>query len=151
LNDPNAEVRRIAVGVVASFPDCVSASELSGALFDCEWQVRREAAIALSRFSSDESTTTLLVRALEDEYWQVTKEAIQSLGQIKANIPHPIRPYGSHAVADVRIATAVALGEMRATECIADLKSLSEDPDTGVQKAARRALEQINSPGKVKT
>lgn len=145
LNDADPEVRKIAVGAVSFFQEPATNPDLLRTLFDEDWQVRRESAIALSRFPS-EGTVVALTGALDDTHWQVTKEALLSLGKLRAGGSAPLAWFLSHEIADVRIAAATALGDCRVDTAVTELEALLNDPDTGVQKAARRALERLNDP-----
>ena len=51
-------------------------------LKDKSWHVRREAAVALSRFADDERVVDALIGALKDKNWQVRRDAAISLGDI---------------------------------------------------------------------
>jgi HEAT repeat protein len=65
---------------------------------------------------------------------------------VSAPVAASLIPFLSHAVADVRIAAATALGESGDKAAALQLEALIRDPDTGVQKAAHRALERLNHP-----
>jgi HEAT repeat protein len=84
--------------------------------------------------------------ALHDTHWQVAKEALVSLGKLRAQATSRIVPLLSHGIADVRIAAATALGESGDKTTAGRLDILLKDPDTGVQKAARLALKRLNDP-----
>src|SRR6201999_4467467 len=99
-------------------------------LFDEDWQVRRESAIALSRFPSP-STIAGLSGALDDTHWQVIKEALARLGKSHAQVTPGMIPLLLHGIADVRIAAITALGESTDKTVLPALKALSNDPDTG--------------------
>jgi hypothetical protein len=49
---------------------------------DKSWRVRREAAVALSRFADDERVLDALIGALKDKNWQVRRDAAITLGDI---------------------------------------------------------------------
>jgi HEAT repeat protein len=76
----------------------------------------------------------------------VVKEALAGLGKLRAPAAASLIPFLSHEVADVRIAAATALGESGEKAAVRKLEALVTDPDTGVRKAARRALERLNDP-----
>jgi HEAT repeat protein len=145
LKDAEPEVRKIAVGAVNFFQESSTNSDLLDALFDEDWQVRRESAIALSRFPSG-PTVAGLSGALDDTHWQVAKEALVSLGKLRAPATSRVVSLLSHGMTDVRMAAATALGESGDQATVGQLETLLKDPDTGVQKAARLALEKLKQP-----
>ncbi len=51
-------------------------------LKDKSWHVRRETAVALSRFADDERAVDALIGALKDKNWQVRRDAAITLGDI---------------------------------------------------------------------
>lgn len=51
-------------------------------LKDKSWHVRREAAVALSRFPDDERVVDALIGTLKDKNWQVRRDAAITLGEI---------------------------------------------------------------------
>lgn len=146
LKDPDPEVRKIAVGAVSFFQEAATTnSDLLETLFDEDWQVRRESAIALSRFPSP-ATIAGLSGALDDTHWQVIKEVLVSLGKARAKVAPRIVPLLSHGITDVRIAAVTALGESGDNTTLPALEALAHDPDTGIQKAVLRALERLRNP-----
>jgi len=86
-----------------------------------------------------------LLEATNDKRWQVVKEAITSLGKLKAPVSGRLLAFLSHEIADVRIAAASALGEIGNFATIPELKNLLTDPDTGVQKAASHSINKVQS------
>ncbi|MBA7660861.1 hypothetical protein ES703_68867 [subsurface metagenome] len=51
-------------------------------LKDKSWHVRREAAVALSRFADDERVVDTLIETLKDKNWQVRRDTAITLGEI---------------------------------------------------------------------
>jgi len=51
-------------------------------LKDKSWHVRREAAVALSKFPDDERVVDALIGTLKDKNWQVRRDAAITLGEI---------------------------------------------------------------------
>src|SRR4029077_2441700 len=141
LNDQDEEVRRLAVDALSQF-DGADVSDLVRAAGDSAWRVRRQAVIGLSNYHSEQGEQ-ILAKALDDDQWEVVKEAIVSLGKLRTPLFRQLTRFFGHELADIRIATAVAAGEIADTEFKPYLEALLEDPDTGVQKAAARALHQI--------
>ena len=149
LSDRDEEVRRLAVDALSQF-DITDVSDLIQAAGDPVWRVRRQAMIGLSNYRS-EPREQVLVKALSDKRWEVVKEAIVSLGKLRTPVFRPLTPFFAHEQADIRIAAAVAAGEIGETEFKPYLKALLRDPDTGVQKAAMRALHQIGKQATQRT
>ena len=141
LKDDDEEVRRLAVDAISQ-PGDSNVFPLIRAARDRAWRVRRQAAIGLGNYRSEEGETAL-VQALSDEHWEVTKEAIVSLGRLRTPISGELRRFFTHELADVRLAAAVAAGQIGSSELESDLRTLTADPDTGVRKAASRALRQL--------
>jgi HEAT repeat protein len=72
-------------------------------------------------------------------------EAALSLSRLQAGDDERVAALLLHELADLRIAAAVALGESQNPAWTAQLKPLLNDPDTGVQKSAGRAIERLAS------
>ncbi len=51
-------------------------------LKDKNWHVRREAAVALSRFPDDERVVNALIGTLKDKNWQVKRDSAITLGEL---------------------------------------------------------------------
>ena len=73
----------------------------------------------------------------------MAREAALSLSRLQAGGDERLAGLLLHELADLRIAAAVALGESQNPAWIARLEPLLNDPDTGVQKSARRAIERL--------
>jgi hypothetical protein len=142
LRDNSAAVRKAAVAAVAEFDG--SLVFLILALTDDNWQVRREAAIALGRFPADAAVAALR-NTLGDPAWQVEREAVLSLSRLRASDDERVARLLFHELADLRAAAAFALGESLNPAWIARLELLLSDPDAGVEKSARRAIERLAS------
>jgi HEAT repeat protein len=142
LRDKSAAVRKAAVAAVANFDG--SLVFLILALTDDSWQVRREAAIALGRFPCDGAVAALR-NTLGDPAWQVEREAVLSLSRLQASDDERVARLLFHELADLRAAAASALGESLNPAWIARLELLLNDPDAGVEKSARRAIERLAS------
>jgi HEAT repeat protein len=141
--DPEPEIRRIAIDAVSLLDDS-SLSALIGATSDADWQVRAQAASRLCRFRG-EQVINALKEALKDDRWEVVKEAIESLGKVQAPVGSYLIPFLFHEIADVRITAASAIADIGDTTSLLELRELLYDPDTGVQKAAARAIARLDS------
>ena len=143
LRDESPAVRKVAVTAVAEFDDgALIFDDLVAALSDNNWQVRREAVIALGRYPG-QAAEAALRDTLGDSAWQVAREAALSLSRLQGGGDERLAGLLLHELADLRMAAAVALGESRNPAWIARLRPLLNDPDTGVQKSARRAIERL--------
>jgi HEAT repeat protein len=85
----------------------------------------------------------MLVILLEDDRWEVVKEALIGLGKLSTPVASRVTGFLTHEIADVRIAAAQALGGIGGNSAVEALSAALSDPDTGVQKAAKRAIEEI--------
>jgi HEAT repeat protein len=144
LRDKSPAVRKVAVAAVGEFEGELVFLIL--ALSDDNWQVRREAATALGRFPG-QATEAALRDILGDPAWQVAREAALSLSRLQAGDDERVAALLLHELADLRIAAAVALGESQNPAWIARLEPLLNDPDTGMHKSARCAIERLASLG----
>jgi HEAT repeat protein len=140
LRDKSPGVRKVAVAAVAEFKGELVFLLL--ALSDDNWQVRREAATGLGRFPG-QAAEAALRDMLSDPAWQVVREAALSLARLRAGDDERVADLLSHELPDLRLAGAAALGESQNPAWIARLEPLLNDPDTGVQKSARRAIERL--------
>lgn len=114
INDPDAEVRRIATGALGISEQTTPAIEqaLLSALTDEIWQIRVEAALTLGKVKP-QSAIIPLITALADPYWQVRIPAARSLGKLKATqaveaLALPLQ----HEISNLRKEAALALGEI---------------------------------------
>lgn len=124
-------------------------ANLSATLRDENWQVRQRAAVALGKIGPTAATAANeLSIALKDQNSEVRAAAARALGRIQDSRKQTIAVLVT-ALADkrlnVRVVVAEAIGELgtQATSAIPALNSLRSDPFESAQKAASRALEQI--------
>jgi HEAT repeat protein len=133
------------VAAVASLRTPEVLAYLLRSLRDTDWTVRRDGAAFLAGFPYPEAIAGLR-RALQDEYAQVVREAITSLGRIRAPVSRAIAPFLNHEVAEVRIAAMKALGEMGDPKFRAHLSSMLNDRSPDVVAVALNLLERPIEP-----
>ena len=75
----------------------------------------------------------------------MTREAALSLSRLQAGADERLAGLLLHELADLRIAAVTALGESQDPAWITRLEPFLNDPDTGVRKSARRAIERLAS------
>ena len=146
LTDVSGDVRRIGVGAVSFFVTAETAADLLRAARDEDWQVRHEAVLALGKYGGFDGIIPGLLAALDDPHWEVVEAGLISLCKLRAPVAGQAARFFGHALADVRIAAAVAAGEAGDHTFESQLAGLERDPDTGVQKAAARALARLRQP-----
>jgi HEAT repeat protein len=82
-----------------------------------------------------------LIRALSDEYWQVTLKAVRSLGKLRvAESVAAMGPLLAHETSNLRKEVAGALGEIGHASALAFLQKHVDDPDPDVRKNVRWAI-----------
>ncbi len=143
--DPNAAVRRAAIGALgsgaAATEDTIAA--LLSALRDPAWQVREEAATTLGKLRV-QNARDALITALDDDYWQVRLQAVRALGKLgDATASTAVAALLTHAISNLRKEAALSLGELGDAASLPALQAAATDPDPEVRKAARIALTQI--------
>jgi HEAT repeat protein len=162
FKDEDAGVRRAAVGAAVAFvPETAPAYLFAGAQQDADWQVRREAVIALSHFNAQDAENKV-IRSLGDPAWQVVKEAALAAGKLKLPRAAELLPLLSRPEPDLRKVAAWSLGEIGDRETgsthgdgagnggdasgvsvLHALEALAADPDGDVRKTASRSAERL--------
>lgn len=133
VENPDPGLRSIAVIGLQNMPGEETLNALSGALEDPEFEIRANAALALSHLE-DPRGATLLRDMLDPE----TYAAIQR--------ENPRKFAHAEAVSLSRAAAARGLGELRRPEDLALLEGLAKnEEDLTVREAAMRAVEGWNS------
>lgn len=145
----DASVRREAVGLLGYLPDGGSLKLIGEkAASDPEPEVRRQAVAALVGGAA-EVVAPFLVRALEDDSWQVRAESAKVLGRIQVfqAVPALVQA-AADDVWQVREKAAEALGSMRerAREGLPALGRCAAEPISNLRKAAIAALGEIGDP-----
>jgi HEAT repeat protein len=144
-HDPDAEVRRAAIGALGG---ATAASEptvlaLLSALRDAAWQVREEAATTLGKLKA-RAAREALTTALDDDYWQVRLQAVRALGKLREREAWAaVAALLTHTISNLRKEAALALGELGDVAALSSLQSASTDADPEVRKTVRIALAQI--------
>jgi HEAT repeat protein len=114
--DPNAQVRRTALGMLIAEKGQEAIPILIEGLKDEYSGVRLDAAFALLEYDADAHLAIpALVGGLKEESSDVRLEAVRALGRIGGRIPgsvHPLAAVLHDPVPEVRIETAYALGLM---------------------------------------
>ena len=157
LDDPVWFVRRAAVSAIARLlpeGDVRAQQALIGLLSDSSVDVRIGVMRALEDLDSDlpVEAADVVVRACEDEAWNVRAAAVQLLGELERRRDAPTQPTTESAVAarlhdtasGVRAAALEAIGclsgggvEERHAEAV---RALTRDADMAVREAAERRL-----------
>ncbi|TRU20008.1 MAG: TIR domain-containing protein [Microcystis aeruginosa Ma_SC_T_19800800_S464] len=120
-------------------------NELSQALKDSDWGVRRSAAEALAEIGTETATAGLL-KALEDSDWYVRWKAAEALANIgtETSIAGLVKALEDSDY-DVSGSAAEALGKIGSETAIAGLLKALEDSDNYVRRNAAVALANIGS------
>lgn len=143
--DPDADVRRIAVGTLANYYSEAAQHALQLGTQDSVWSVRQEAARTLGKHATSQAGPVLMA-LLSDDYWQVRQAATQALGKIQYHAAQPrVIALLEHPISNLRREAALALGELGNHDCYAPLQAALEDADPEVRKAVRIALQQVAS------
>ena len=90
---------------------------------------------------------TGLRRALQDEHAEVVREAISSLGRIRAPVSTSIAPFLRHEVTAVRIVAIKVLGEIGDSAFRVHLLRMLNDPSPEVIAVALNLLARPQEPG----
>jgi HEAT repeat protein len=142
VDDAEAPVREAALLAVAEIGDRSCLRTIRRATSDAEWQVRKAAAIALGKFQQAEARSAL-ISLLGDEAWEVVREALLSLAAGGLPFIEATVRLVEFPISDVRIALARSAGGSGDVRWIEEIQRLRDDPDTGVTKAARAAIDQL--------
>lgn len=150
VDDPDAEVRRVATGALGlAAPQDAPAvlPALCAALVDAAWSVREEATTTLGKLRADDDRASAALRqAMADDYWQVRLRAARSLGRLRDIEALPVLIEALvHPAGNLRKEAAIALGEIGDPRAVAALQVAEGDPDPEVRKAVRLALQRVAS------
>jgi len=145
LQDPNAEVRMNAARALGGIRDRKAVGPLIALLKDKDpdeaqrRRVRCQAAQALGRLGDTEATLHLIA-TLKDEHWEVRRDAVRALGEIKD--PRALDPMLKMLsdMAHVRDAAAEALLETRDPRAVEPLIVALKDRNKAVRRVAARLL-----------
>lgn len=125
----------------ANIKDSRLVQPLMDAMEDCDWNVRREAAIALGNMGSRKAAPALMKR-LYDEQPPVRISVVEALGKIGDR--KSLRPLAKILEEDgdegVKRQIIKAFGEIRDNSVVPDLIKALEDSSSGVRIAAAEAL-----------
>lgn len=131
-----------ALGIIGVKSDGVI-SALMGALKDKNWEVRRDAALALGRLRARDAMDVLVEKAGEQrgESYHVKRAAVQALGFTNAN--RAMTPLINAAVdpnEEIRLAAVQAFGELKADGALSMLMYRLRDDAAKVREATALAL-----------
>jgi HEAT repeat protein len=105
-------------------------------MLDTDWRIRREAAWALYRMGPairghiPQTMLPILLNGLHDKLWKIRFCLVHILGQLGSKAKIVVGWFGPKAVS--------TLGVLKRLQ--------TSDPDPRVRRAAKRALQQIQSP-----
>ena len=139
LHDPDAAVRRTAIGLLGRSADPERLWRLTAALADEDARVREEAVHAVGRLQDGRARGVLLA-ALHDRSIWVRCRAAQALAEHAAvEVQAALEEAARREVPPVRVSAIGALGQLwpASREVLAELAG---DPDPEVRRAAIRAL-----------
>ena len=106
---------------------------------------RGMAAGALAFSSAGAAHSEELIKALNDEFWQVRLSAIRSLGKLEVRrSASPIARELNHVQPNVRKEAAAALGAIKDPSSRQALLTVADDPDADVRKNVRWALQELD-------
>lgn len=143
VDDPEAEIRRAALGALGFGPGDVVTAALVRGLADADWQNREEAAVTLGKLLPPQAADGLIA-ALEDSHWQVRLKAAVALGKLKEEGAIPgLMAALSHSIGNLRREAVNALGAIGSKDAIPALTAALQDGDVEVRKAAQRALDAL--------
>jgi HEAT repeat protein len=144
LNSQDETIRLRAARILAE--DADDASSLLGALDDQSWQVRQAAVRGVSR-AMDEDVLAHLIETVRDHHTDIGRlnAALSALVASPLDpIPH-LTPLLADPHVDVRIYTALTLGNLGDARATGPLVPLLEDADPNVRFHAIEALGRIGS------
>jgi HEAT repeat protein len=144
LNSQDETIRLRAARILAE--DAEDAAPLMGALDDDSWQVRQAAVRGVSR-AMDEDALARLIETVRDHHTDIGRlnAALSALVSSRLDaVPH-LTPLLADPHADVRIYTALTLGNLRDARATGTLVPLLEDSDANVRFHAIEALGRIGS------
>jgi twitching motility protein PilT len=107
MNDPDREIRLLALGVGASFEDKRCVAPIIGLLKDEDWWTRILAAETLGRIGDERAVDPLIEALADDEAQWSALEALGAIGDPKAI--RPIARFLTHDAVEVRLSALRAL------------------------------------------
>jgi|GEM_PF-1663726 len=143
--DQDAGVRQAAVRAVGGVGDAKTLGLVIRALQDVDAEVRRVAASMLVGYPGASAAQFALQRALRDSQPEVVREAIRSLGKLRAPVAQYLAPFLENESREIRIAAAKALGQIGEASSRFQLAALLHDSDKGVIRAALHAIAQLDA------
>jgi len=144
LDDPQAAVRREAIGVLGYLKDHQALPSIAQrAIADRDAAIRHAAVGALA-YAGDDSVLPALLTALSDEDWQVRQEAAVTLGKLRlpASAEGLIKALAD-PIWEVRLKAANVLGKLREIRAVPGLAESLRHPVSNLRKEAAGALGEI--------
>jgi HEAT repeat protein len=146
LASPDEAMRLRAAQSLASEEALEDAPALVGALGDDSWRVRRAAVSGLTQ-KAEPDTIASLLRLLREEHHNLSilNSALQVLTMSGVDIITPLAEFLRGPDVDLRIQSALALGEQRDPRAAAPLLEALGDDDTNVRYHAIEALGKLRA------
>jgi len=145
LKSPD-ETSRLQAATALSQETATGAGHLMGALGDDSWRVRQVAVETLSRHSTRDTVAHLL-KTLQKEHGNLSalNSVLQILALSQEDILNTLLAFLTDADPELRIYTAMVLGERRDREAILPLIRALEDADANVRYHAIEALGRLRA------
>lgn len=140
LASDDVRTRVAASAALVIVRDPRSAAALAGRLVDDEWEVRRNAADALSALRARSSVSALEKCVLEDRHARVRRSCVRALGEIGGGARALARCAGHDGELELRLAALDALAKRMDRGAAPALRPLLRDGSGLVRFAAARAL-----------
>jgi PAS domain S-box-containing protein len=150
LKNSDASLRLQAAKEMATEPENLgaeNAAPLIDALGDKNWRVRRELVESLSRRAAPEAIAALL-RALQQQHFDfgVLNSALQVLQATSVKTTETLVEFLRGADADLRMQSALTLGEQKDPQAIPALLAALEDENVNVRYHVIEALGKLQAP-----
>ncbi|HXQ71799.1 MAG TPA: HEAT repeat domain-containing protein, partial [Pyrinomonadaceae bacterium] len=140
------ETARLNAAETLSDDESYDAAHLLDALSDDSWQVRRAAVKGVSQRAAPEAIAALLSSVVENHHNPaLLNSALQVLASSEVDTLSPLVELLNGPDPDLRMQSALALGEQRDARAVAALIEALQDEDTNVQYHAVEALGKLKA------